>query len=298
MTDRQTQTWTVLRLLEWTTDFFRQRGSDAPRLEAEILLAHARGCERIALYTAFDQVPDDEQLTAFREMVRRRGEGAPVAYLVGYREFYSLRLRVSEDVLIPRPETEHVVIEALDAAKSMRTDAASEPPLAIADVGTGSGAIAIALAKHLDNIQVFAVDSSEAALEIAAYNVRQHELQSTVELGKSDLLDSFEPNTRFDIICSNPPYVSEAEYAELPSNVRDHEPREALVAGPNGTEVIEQLLRVAPQRLREGGRMIVELSPMIAEQCLAFAAAQKALSGARLVKDLAGQQRLLIVDKA
>ncbi len=114
--------WTVLRLLEWTTDFFKQRGSDSPRLDAEVLLAHARECSRIELYTSFAEVPEEEQRVAFREMVRRRGEGMPVAQLVGYREFYSLRLRVDENVLIPRPETEHLVIEALDCAKAMNID--------------------------------------------------------------------------------------------------------------------------------------------------------------------------------
>ncbi|MCG8648535.1 MAG: hypothetical protein MI861_01805, partial [Pirellulales bacterium] len=108
------QPWTVLRLLEWTTDFFRKKGSESPRLDAEILLAHARDCSRIELYTAFADVPEDDQRVAFREMVRRRGEGTPVAQLVGHREFYSLSFRIDENVLIPRPETEHLVIEALD----------------------------------------------------------------------------------------------------------------------------------------------------------------------------------------
>ena len=132
--------WTVLRLLEWTTEFFRKQGSESPRLDAEILLAHARGCSRIELYTAFAEVPDDKQRIAFREMVRRRGEGMPVAQLVGYREFYSLQFRVDENVLIPRPETEHLVVEALDRAKELDPKGR---PLRIADLGTGSGILAI-----------------------------------------------------------------------------------------------------------------------------------------------------------
>src|SRR6056297_3255207 len=139
MTTPSTEPWTVLRLRQWTTDFFKKRGSESARLDAEILLAHARNCTRIELYTAFAEVPDDEQRIAFRELVRRRGEGAPVAQLVGYREFYSLKFRVDENVLIPRPETEHLVIEALDAAKAMDC---SDRPLQIADIGTGSGVIA------------------------------------------------------------------------------------------------------------------------------------------------------------
>ncbi len=156
--------WTVLRLLQWTTEFFKQRNSESPRLDAEVLLAHARDCSRIELYTAFGDVPEEQQRVAFREMVRRRGEGMPVAQLVGYREFYSLRVRVDEHVLIPRPETEHLVIEALDCAKAMNV---TDRPLQIADIGTGSGAIAVTLAKNLSSAEITAVDQSAAALRIA-----------------------------------------------------------------------------------------------------------------------------------
>ena len=163
MSDSQTEQWNVLRLLEWTTEFFTKRGSDSARLDAEILLAHAKDCTRIELYTAFNEVPSEEVLVAFRELVRRRGDGSPVAQLVGYREFYSLRFRVDESVLIPRPETEHLVIEALDCAKEMKV---TDRPLQIADVGTGSGAIAISLAKNLSSCHLTATDLSEAALNI------------------------------------------------------------------------------------------------------------------------------------
>ncbi|MEM6472944.1 MAG: HemK/PrmC family methyltransferase, partial [Planctomycetota bacterium] len=161
------QDWTVLKLLQWTTEFFQKRGSDSPRLDAEVLLAHARDCSRIELYTAFEDVPDESQRGAFRELVRRRGEGAPVAQLVGYKEFYSLRFRVNEHTLIPRPETEHLVIEALDCAKLLHKTGEG---LRVADVGTGTGAIAIALAIHLPGCQVVATDISEPALEVARWN--------------------------------------------------------------------------------------------------------------------------------
>src|SRR5438067_12089765 len=155
------ETWTVLRLLTWTTDYLKSHGSDSPRLDAEVLLAHARGCERIMLYAAFDQVIDESTRAKFRELVKRRAEGVPVAYLVGKREFYSLSFRVTPDVLIPRPETELVVVAALDALKgsgfrvqgSGSVDDSSHSPQSraprplVADVGTGSGAIAVAIAK-------------------------------------------------------------------------------------------------------------------------------------------------------
>lgn len=284
--------WTVMRLLGWTTDFFRKRGSESPRLDAEVLLAHARDCSRIALYTAFDTEPTDEQREAFREMVRRRGDGAPVAYLVGYREFYALRIRVNESVLIPRPETEHVVIEALDQAKIML---AAEPKrvLRIVDVGTGSGAIAIAIAKHLPSALVTAIDLSSDALLIAKWNVEQNEVVDRVTLAQGDLLAPVPADGSIDIIVSNPPYVTEAEYAQLAPTVRDHEPRGALVAGPAGTEIIERLVTDAAGRLRSGGQLIIEFSPMIADASAKLLKATGFYEEPKFIKDLAGHRRLI-----
>ncbi len=139
----ETDSWTVGRLLQWTTDYLQEHGADNPRLDAEVLLAHARGCPRIELYTAFGAVADEDLRTEFRELVKRRAKGTPVAYLVGYREFYSLRFRVTPDVLIPRPETEFVLITLLDLIKEAGQ---LDHPLRIADVGTGSGNLAVAIA--------------------------------------------------------------------------------------------------------------------------------------------------------
>lgn len=294
MSDSETQQWTVLRLLEWTTDFFQQKGSESARLDAEVLLAHARECSRVELYTAFAEVPSEEQRIAFRELIRRRGEGMPVAQLVGYREFYSLRLRVNESVLIPRPETEHLVIEALDRAKEMEI---GDRPMQIADLGTGSGAIAIALAKNLPESKVTAVDESEEALKIAIWNAEKHGLDSQITFVDSDLLGSVQTPDKFDLICSNPPYISEAEYAELPSDVRDYEPRGALVAGPDGTEVIKRLLGESYDRLNSGGRLIVELSPMIADTCADLAGEISELTDLRFIKDLAGHRRVISLQR-
>lgn len=286
--------WTVLRLLQWTTEFFEKRDSDSPRLDAEVLLAHALDCSRIELYTAFAEVPQEEQRVAFRELVRRRGEGMPVAQLVGYREFYALRIRVDENVLIPRPETEHLVVEALDRAKAMND---LERPLRIADIGTGSGAIAVAIAKHLQGVEITAVDLSPAALKIARWNAEQHQVDSVIEFTESDLLAAVASPQEFDIICSNPPYVSESEFAELAPTVRDFEPRGALVAGTSGTEVIERILQEAPDRLRPGGRLILEISPMIAEACQALADRGGELTDPQIIKDLSGHKRILSLQR-
>lgn len=287
--------WTVLRLLEWTTNFFRSKGSDSPRLDAEILLAHARSCSRVELYTAYASEPSEEEKVAFREMVRRRGSGMPVAQIVGYREFYSLSFRVSEATLIPRPETEHLVVEALDCMKQLPE---SESDYACVDIGTGSGAIAVTLAKHLSNTRWTATDISVPALEIATWNAEQHEVADQITFLQSDLLEAVAQPERFAIICSNPPYVSEKEYSNLDATVRDFEPKTALVSGLEGTEIIDRIIQLCKDRLTAGGYCIIELSPMIADTCVDLAQSSKLFDEVRLVKDLSGHDRLLVTRRA
>ena len=214
----------------------------------------------------------------------------PVAQLVGYREFYSLRFRVTEDTLIPRPETEHLVLEALDRARSI-SDGGGSPR--IADIGTGSGAIAGTLAKHLPNALITAVDLCPAALRVAEWNAQQHDVEDRIVFAQSDLLDAIDSPSQFDLICSNPPYISEEEYRQLSPTVRDYEPIGALVAGPNGTEVIERVLRQTCERLRSGGHLILELSPMIADSCLALVEDVGVFKDSRFIKDLDGHRRIL-----
>lgn len=278
------ETWTVLRLLNWTAEHFKQRGSDSPRLDAEVLLAHAKGCERIQLYTAFDEIVTDEVRSRFRELVRRRADGEPVAYLVGHREFFSLRFRVTPDVLIPRPETEFVVIAALDHLKHV-----SGP---VADVGAGSGAIAVAIARHAPQVQVTAIDNSPAALAIAAENARVHAVADRIKFIEGDLLAAIPPEPQFALIASNPPYVSENEHEALSPSVKHFEPRAALVAGPRGTEVIERLIPQAAERLLPGGLLVLELSPMIADPVMEMINRDSRFEPATIGKDLAGQPRL------
>ena len=309
--------WTVLRLLSWTTDFFRQRGSDSPRLDAEVLLAHSLGCSRIELYTAFGSEPSGPQRQTFRELVRRRGEGVPVAYLVGHREFYSLRFSVTPAVLIPRPETEHLVTLALDHAKSLaptgsaRTTTPADNavaqcppptptrrPLKIADVGTGSGAIAVALAKHLPAVYpggclITAIDLSPDALDVARGNARDHGVDPQIEFVQGDLLDKLPAGSDFDMILSNPPYVSRAEYDDLDPTVRDHEPKMALLAGERGTEIIARLIDQAASRLLPGGLLAIELSPMIAKDCAVLIAGNGHFHEPKLIRDLGGNQRIV-----
>jgi len=288
------EAWTIGRLLKWTADYLGQHGADSPRLEAELLLAAARGCQRIELYTAFDETPPEDVRTAFRELVKRRAEGAPVAYLLGQREFFSLPLKVSPDVLIPRPETEHLVISALDFARSKSPQGAG---LRIVDVGTGSGAIAIALAKHLPQAEVTAIDLSAAALAVATENAATHGLAERVTFFESDLLAALPAEANFDLIASNPPYVSSAEWKGLAPGVRDFEPRQALEAGPAGTEVIERLIPQAVERLKPGGWLLLEVSPMIEPQVVRMIVSRMELKALPTRKDSAGLARVVMAQK-
>ena len=280
------ETWTVGRLLTWTTDWLAARGSESPRLDAEVLLAHVRGCPRIALYTAFETVVPDAERSRFRELVKRRGEGEPVAYLVGSREFFSIPFAVTKGVLIPRPETEALVVRVLDLAKEL-------PAPRIVDVGTGSGAIAVAVAKHLPKASLAAADLSPAAVAVARANAERHGVADRITFVVSDLLAAAELAGPWDVIVSNPPYVRDDEYAALPRDVRDHEPKSALVAGPTGVELVTRLAAEAADRLAPGGWLLVEIGPATVAAAEAALATVPGLEPGPTLKDLAGLARVV-----
>jgi release factor glutamine methyltransferase len=282
--------WTVGRLLNWTTDFLRGKGSDSPRLDAEVLLAAARGCERIELYTAFDEEPAEEIRQAFRELVSRRANGTPVAYLVGKREFFSLSFDVTPDVLIPRTETELLVVRALDLNRTLAVSR-------IADVGTGSGILAVCAAKYLPRAQVTAIDISPAALDVARRNAQRHGVAERIRFAEGDLLSAESTEPHFDFVVSNPPYVSTTEMAELPADVQEYEPQVALHAGERGTEVIERLVEQAVERLRPGGALILEVSPMIAGAVEQLICDHPPMNLGPTVRDLAGHPRVVQATK-
>jgi len=285
---RDADAWTVGRLLGWTTDWLAARGSEAPRLEAEVLLAHVRDCPRIALYTAFDTVVGEGERARFRELVKRRGAGEPVAYLVGSREFFSLPFHVTHDVLVPRPETEGIVVRGLDLCKEQGLVAPR-----IADVGTGSGAIVVTLARLLPTSRCVATENAPAALDVARLNVERHGVAERVALVECDLLDDPRAAGPFDLVVSNPPYVREDEFAGLPRDVRDHEPRRALVAGPTGVEVVGRLVSMAADRLVPGGWLLVEIGPAVAEAAAALIGAHGAFESAPTLPDAAGLPRIV-----
>ncbi|MDR3233429.1 MAG: peptide chain release factor N(5)-glutamine methyltransferase [Planctomycetaceae bacterium] len=254
--------WTVKRLLEWTREFFRSKGIEKPLLEAEILLSTAMKIKRIEIYTNYETEPDESQRAVFRDFVKRRGNGEPAAYLAGYKEFYSLSFKVDKHVLIPRPETEDLVLKTLDILKTYPDGSR----LTVADIGTGSGAVAVALAKNLPpnaaEAKIFAVDINCEALSLAKQNAETNGAAEQITFRQSDLLGSVAE--LLDVIVANLPYVSEAEYDMLPSDVRSYEPKPALLAGKTGTEIIERLIYQSADRLKDGGHILLEVSPMIA----------------------------------
>ena len=244
MTD---EAWTPLRLIAWTQGFFAKGGVDAPRLTAEILLAHALSCDRVRLYLDFDKPLGAPELAAFRELVRRRAAGEPTAWLTGRREFLGHVFRVDPLVLVPRPETELLVEAAIALLPQEGT---------LLDLCTGSGCIAISAALARPDARVVATEISTEALAVARENAAA--LGAAVEFLEGDLYAPLPPDLRFDLIVSNPPYVPAGEIEGLSREVR-REPRIALDGGKDGLDVIRRIVSCAPSRLRPDGLLVIEM---------------------------------------
>lgn len=292
MSETSTEAWTIQRLLQWTADYFQRQQRDAPRLAAEVLLAEALGCRRIDLYARFTEVPDGPQLAKFRDWVKQHAAGKPVAYLVGHRDFYSLRFAVDSNVLIPRPETELLVVESLDALKQFK----DSTPIVV-DVGTGSGCIAIALAKHNLQARVIATDISGAALAVAKSNAQQNNVSDRIEFLESDMLKAIDATIQPHLIVSNPPYVGRSEQGTLDENVRRFEPELALFGGDQGDELIERLVRESALKLVSGGFLIFETSPMLAARCQEMVERTGQFSPFQIKRDMAKLDRAIVARK-
>ena len=231
----------------------------SPRMNAELLLMFTLGCDRAYLYGHPERDLTREEQSRYEEALAHRAQGVPAQYITGHQEFWGMDLIVSPAVLIPRPETEHVIETVLACVGR----APSPAKLCIVDVGTGSGCIALALAKELPEAEIHATDISPAALEIAEANAARHQLAQRIQFHDTDLLAKLEPGY-FDLVVSNPPYVGEAEEDSVQLEVRKFEPRNAVFAGPTGTEVIERLIPQALEALKPGGWFVMEISGTIA----------------------------------
>ncbi len=244
--------WTMKRLLEWTTQYLARQGSEFPRLDTEVLLAHVLGCKRIEVYMRSEEEADDGVRQRFRDLVRRRVEGCPVAYLVGRKEFFSLEFEVNPAVLIPRPDSECVVEECLRLAKGLTGPA-------VLDLGTGSGNLAVSIAKYQPTAQVTAVDISIEALAVASRNAAKHGVAERVAFLHGDLFAPLPADAQFDFIVSNPPYIRHDEIAGLEPGVRDHEPHVALDGGADGFAVFDRIVSETPKYLKAGGYLLIEI---------------------------------------
>jgi len=262
----------------------------SPRMNAELLLMFALERDRAYLYGHPEQELTVEEQTRYAEALEQRSRGIPAQYITGHQEFWGMDLIVSPAVLIPRPETEHVIETVL--ARVMQ--APSPTKLRVIDVGTGSGCIALALAKELPDAEIHATDISPAALEIARANAARHQLGSRVQFHEADLLEGMQSES-FDFVVSNPPYVGESEEDQVQLEVRKFEPRLAVFAGPTGTEVIERLIPQAHEVLKPGGSLIIEMSGTIADRV------RKELTDWRefeITNDLQGIPRVASAQKA
>ena len=248
MTRAKTEHWTVLKILQWTADYFRGKGIESARLNAEQLLSATLEMDRVALYVNFERPLNADELSRYREKVQRRAGREPIQYILAETEFWSLPFHVNPAVLIPRADTEVLVEEALK-----RMDGCSS----VLDIGTGSGAIAIALAHEKPELQVTALDCSESALDVARGNARRNGVGERVDCLLGDLKNL--PPGPFDMIVSNPPYIPSRDWAQLMPEVRDHEPRLALDGGDDGLEAYRRIAVQSVRILPPGGWLLVEI---------------------------------------
>ena len=286
--------WTIQNLLNWTAEYLTNKSVDSPRLSAELLLSHALGLKRIELYTQFDKEVPQQQLDLLHGLVKRAGLHEPVAYLTGGTEFYSLQLDITADCLIPRPETELLVQRAIEFLRTR------DGIQYVCDLCTGSGCIAVAIAKNVPDARVTATDISAAALEVATRNVEKHRLKEQVRLPCGDL---FEPIiqqmdvSQFDLIVCNPPYVSTAEYEKLEKNVKDYEPVSALLAGADGLDVYHRIIEKVDEFLKPGAALMLEIGYAQGPAVRNLLEQTGAFAEIKIEKDLHDNDRIVIAHK-
>lgn len=275
--------WTIARVLEWTTTFFREKGLDSPRLDAELLIADALGIDRMRIYLDHHKPLLADELVAVRERVKRRGKHEPVAYITGQKGFWSLDLAVDRRVLVPRPDTERLVERALDRLKGRVAPR-------VVDVGCGSGAIALALAHERPDAEVIGVDRSPAALAVSRANAAALGLDR-VQWQEGDLLAGIDGP--FDLVASNPPYIPSGDIAGLMPDIVLFEPHSALDGGPDGLDLVRRLIPEAADRLAPGGVLLVEIGHDQGAAVAALAEADGRFEGVAIVADYGRRDRVL-----
>ena len=286
------ETWTTRSLLRWMTDHFEAKGVDSPRVTAEMLLAHVLECDRMRLYMEVDRSASEEERSRLRELVARAGQHEPVQYLIGEASFFSRTFAVNPSTLIPRPSTETILEHLL---QSLRREGEGDPEsLLIADVGTGTGCIAISLALQLSQARLIATDISPEALELASSNASRHKVADRIEFRSGSLLEPLADMTgAFDAICSNPPYIPDHEWEAIAPNVKDHEPASALRAGPDGMDFIRPLIAGAGALLKPGGRLLIEIASCNRDAVIELAEKTGDYEQIEVIRDHEGLDRVL-----
>jgi release factor glutamine methyltransferase len=296
-TGRGAEPWSTRRLLEWTTRYFAARKIDSPRVVAEMLISHVIGCDRLRLYMEVDRPAQPLELASLHELVARAGQHEPAQYLVGHAWFFGHQFAVNGSVFIPRPCTETLVEHVL---RWHRAAPGHAGPV-IADVGTGCGCIAVSLALALPDAHVVATDVSDAALAVARENAEHHGVLDRIELRRGEGLEPLrcDPGpARLDVLCSNPPYISDEEWRDVAPNVRDYEPAAALRGGPDGLSALGPIIAGAGDLLRPGGQLVVEHAHSQRDAVLELAGADGRLVNPTVLKDHEGLWRVLVAERA
>ena len=288
--------WTIKNLLKVTTDYLKKNKIDSPRLSAEILLAHQLNTSRVKLYLDFDRPLNDEEISGYRSLIRRRLNREPIQYLAGRQEFWSLEFIVGPEVLIPRPESELLVEQAIALCREERLTETRSP--GILDLGTGCGALAISIARELENARIWACDISGDALNIANLNARKHAVESRIEFLQGDLWQPvMDQGLTFDIILSNPPYIDADAFDHLAPEVRDHEPRLALDGREGGMFYIEEIIKKGTDYLNPGGWILLEMDPEQTQKALGLIEENNLYGEKKRVKDYSHQYRVVMARK-
>jgi release factor glutamine methyltransferase len=282
--------WTILRLMLWSADYLAGKGVESARLDAEYLLAHVLGVGRLEMYLQHERPLESSELDAFRPLLRRRAAREPLQYILGRQSFREVELEVGPGVLIPRPETEGLVQNVLDWARG-------RDGLVALDLGTGSGAIALSLLAEGPFARVVATDVSEHALEVAARNALSAQVEPRVELRRGAWFDAVHPGERFDVVVSNPPYVSEGDRDGLQPEVLDWEPAEALFAGPDGLAALREIVRGAAGVIHGGGLLALETGQGQTARVAELLEEAGAYANVRVGRDLAGRQRVVFATR-
>ncbi|MGB6063367.1 MAG: peptide chain release factor N(5)-glutamine methyltransferase [Desulfomonilaceae bacterium] len=277
--------WTVKDVLEWTAAYFKKKGITTARLDAEVLLAHCLGVDRLHLYLNLDRPLKQEERAQYRELIRRRAMREPVSLIRGIKEFWSLRLRAVPGVLIPRPDTEALVEAVLEAIRD-------HPNPNILEIGTGSGAISIAIALENRLSRIVATDIDFRALEAARFNAINLGAAASIDLLAADLFAAIRPESKFDVVCCNPPYIPSDVIPTLDPEI-NFEPRKALDGGPDGLSVIRRLVSQAGNYLTENGALIIEIGSEQEPSVREMFETLGGLHDIRTFRDLSGKPRVI-----